>query len=336
MKRLYFSLLALSLALLSQTSFSQSLTATGINPVLGDVFNYKTTPHFNQGSSGSNQTWSFPSLTGTSQTLTVVSVASTPYASSYPSATLAEKQGSGTAYLYYSNSASAQQTRGYAANGTTIVYSNPEEMLHFPFSLGNSYTDYFLANFSSGGYNYTRRGSSTVTADASGTLTTPAGTFTNVIRVHLFQDYQDSTNFGGSPYIINYTNDQYLWYKDGLHYPLASTFTFINNGTPSSSGSYLVTSTIGIDENSEFASKLSVYPNPANQELNIALEMEISQSLEISLVNILGDKVTELKPIAYAGNKNEVKVNLENIPRGIYMAIIRSGNLSASRKIIVE
>lgn len=78
---------------------------------------------------------SFPSLTGTTETLTAVSVASTPFASSFPTATLAEKQGNGSAYLFYANTSSAQVTRGYAAGNIQIVYSNPEEMLHFPLVL---------------------------------------------------------------------------------------------------------------------------------------------------------------------------------------------------------
>lgn len=336
MKKLYISSFLLLFVIRNQATFSQSITASGINPVLGDVFNYKTTAYFNEGSSGSGQTWSFPSLTGTSQTLTAVSVASTPFASSFPTATLAEKQGNGSAYLYYANTSAAQVTRGYATGSVQIVYSNPEEMLHFPFSLGNSYTDYFLATFTSAGSNYTRRGSTTVTADATGTLTTPAGTFTNVLRVRLFQDYQDSTNFSGNPLIINYTNTQYLWYKDGIHYPLASSYTFISGGSPSTGGSFLIPSTIGIEESSEFESSIRIFPNPAKSELTVSLNMETPKPLHVSLMNLLGEKVIELESDPIAGSEKLVKMQLDNLSSGIYIAIVSSGNLTSTRKIVVE
>ncbi|MBL0047705.1 MAG: T9SS type A sorting domain-containing protein [Bacteroidetes bacterium] len=336
MKKHYVNSIAIFFLILSQQSFSQTITAGGINPVIGDVFNYKTTAHFNEGSSGSGQVWNYPSLTGTTQQLTAVSVASTPYASYYPSATIAEKQGSGTAYLYYSNSASAQQTRGYAVSTTQIVYSNPEEMLHFPFSLGNSYVDNFVANFTSGGYSYTRRGTTTVTADASGTLTTPAGTFTNVLRVRIFQDYQDSTNLGGSPYIIDYTNDEFLWYKDGFHYPLASTFTFVNNGTPSTSGSYLITSTIGIDETNAFESNLNIFPNPATSLLTVEQMVETQEPLRISLMNVLGEKLAEIVSPTQPGSRNEITINVEKYSKGIYLVLVSCGDLSTTRRIVIE
>jgi hypothetical protein len=336
MKKLYIGSLLLLFAFTNQATFSQSITASGINPVIGDVFTYKSTAFFNAGSSGSGQTWSFPGLTGTTETLTAVSVASTPFASSFPTATLAEKQGNGSAYLFYANTSSAQVTRGYAAGIIQIVYSNPEEMLHFPFSFGNSYTDYFLATFNSGGSNYTRRGSTTVTADAIGTLTTPAGTFTNVLRVRIFQNYQDSTNISGSSIIINYTNTEYFWYKDGYHYPLATSYTFVSSGSPSTGGSYFIPSTIGIDENSEFESNLRIFPNPVESELTVSLNMETPKTLHVSLMNLLGEKVMELDSDPIAGSEKVVKLQLDNLRSGIYIANVSSGNLTTTRKIVVE
>jgi hypothetical protein len=49
-----------------------------------------------------------------------------------------------------------------------------------------------------------------VTADATGTLITPAGTFSNVIRLHVVTSYRDSAFANPGHIVNNYADDEYV------------------------------------------------------------------------------------------------------------------------------
>src|ERR1700747_1948862 len=94
--QLFFGIASLASAtLLAQPT----LTSAGMNPVLGDIYTPKTTSYVAPGTAGANQTWNLSAMTGTTTTTyTAVTVASTPYASTFPSASISLKSSAG-AYL---------------------------------------------------------------------------------------------------------------------------------------------------------------------------------------------------------------------------------------------
>ncbi|HVA98265.1 MAG TPA: hypothetical protein VNG53_05165, partial [Bacteroidia bacterium] len=224
--------LFLSATLLSAlaSAAQPTLTEANTSPIIGDIFSNNATNYIAPGSSGANQTWDLSSMTTTSTTTTnAVTPSSTTYGSSFPSSTIAFS--STGAVLYWKVSSTAEQTYGIAQGSTVISYSNPEDYLRFPFTYSNTYTDTWAATFTSGGYPYLRSGSTTVTADGYGTLKLPSGTYSNVLRVHFLENYQDSTNIGGSPYIITYQDDEYLWYLPPNHQPIASISTLTSSAS---------------------------------------------------------------------------------------------------------
>ncbi|AWH86781.1 hypothetical protein HYN59_17420 [Flavobacterium album] len=70
---------------------------------------------------------------------------------------------------------------------------------------------------------------------------------------------------------------------------------------------------------------LMVYPNPANDILNISNDGIISR---ITITNLLGQKVMDID-----GNSNDLKVNVSALAQGSYILQVYSGNGSASVKI---
>ena len=113
-----------------------TITAAGITGTVGEVLSIaNSTVSISPGNSGANQTWNLSSLTGTATSNTLVTVGSTPNGSSFPNATIAFK--GSNYYAYYKSSATAWQNYGSA---TTVVmaYSNPEDFIHFPFTMNIS------------------------------------------------------------------------------------------------------------------------------------------------------------------------------------------------------
>jgi|SRR6218665_460535 len=340
MKKQLLNIFSFSFVMLGSAALAQpTLTATGCNPVLGDGQTFTSTAYFAPGSAGAGQTWNFGSLTGTTGTpATVVTVASTPYAATFSgTSNIAINQGGGN-YSFQKTSSTAYQNYGTVAGGTVINYSNPEDYVHYPFTYNNSFVDYWAATFTSGGYNFFRRGHTTVTADAYGTLTTPMGTFSNVTRVHFVQDYQDSTNIG-VPYVITYLNDEYFWYVNGTHAQLAATYTFTSSasGTPTTGGFYLSAVTASVNENSEFVSSLNLFPNPATNNITIDLNLTENKSVTTTLYNAVGQQVQTAVTTEGTTGSNIVAFDISELPQGIYFAqILVDGKIAGTKRFVVS
>ena len=291
MKKKLLNFMAGSLMLTYSVSIAQpTLTATGINPVIGDNLTYFNGNYVSPGSSGASQTWNLSTMSGTSGGLiTIVTPASTTNGSNFSSSTVAGENVSSGTDSYYKTSATALQNSGIDAGGTLITFSNFEDYLHFPFSFSNSYTDTWAAQFFSG-YQFWRTGYTTVTADSYGTLITPNGTYTNVMRIHFVQIYQDSA-YPGFPYVITYNNDQYIWYKEGVHLPIASVYNLTSSsGGPYTGGNYR-SGAVGINEVSNYITSSNVFPNPAVDVVTINFTLTENKMVAILLFNSLGQKM---------------------------------------------
>ncbi len=333
MKKVY-TLFTAALGLLTLQGYSQTLTATGSNPTVGETFNYFNTSYFAPGSSGSGQTWNFSSISGTAASIPFVAVGPTPNGGSFPQANIASNNSG--AYAYHNTSSTAYQAYGYDANGTVIIYANPEDQLHFPFSLGNTYNDVWNGTFVSAGYQFFREGVTTVTADGTGTLITPSGTISNVVRVHFEQNYTDSANIMGNPYVITYYNDQYVWYKDGTHFALAATYNLTTSaGAPTTGGTYLVT-TVGVEENSLLSSSFEAYPNPATENVSIKFSNENYSTVDVSLINIAGQLVFTQQISNLTTGENFNSIDIKDMEKGTYFVKIQSDDAIAIRKIVIQ
>lgn len=332
MKKSYVLLTALSCCFISQIN-AQTLTAAGINPTIGETMGLFSTAGFNEGNAGSGQTWDISSLTGTPSGVTIVTPGSTPSGSSFPTSNAVFEQGG--AYTYLKTSASALQNVGISGGGVNIVYSNGEDLLHFPLALTNTYMDSWAASFVSGGYTFYRTGTTTVTADGTGTLITPDGTISNVVRIHFVQDYQDST-FIGVPYLINYVNDQYFWYKDGVHYALASTFHLTSDTGADNTGGYYQSLILGVNENSQLADGFAVYPNPATDKIQVQFSNDGASSVRISLINLAGQEVYARDADQLSTGENIQTIAVDGLEKGTYFVRIASADAVATQKITIN
>ncbi|MGZ3865980.1 MAG: T9SS type A sorting domain-containing protein [Bacteroidia bacterium] len=319
------------------------LTATGINPVIGDIINQKTVGYVSPGNAGPNQTWNLSAMTGTAVvTSTVVSVGSTPNGSTFPNANVCLKGSSGS-YTYIKTSSTVYQLDGITVpSGTTTIvfnYSNPDDLGHFPLNYTNSYTDAWAATFVSAGYTYYRTGLDSVTYDGYGTLILPSGTYSNVSRVHLVQNYQDSTNFGGiGPYVITYRNDEYFWYLNGNHTSIASVFTLTNSASgPTQSANYVTNITVGVEEENAMLNSCKLFPNPAASHVNLSVDLRESQKIDIKLYNTLGAQVNSIISAEGVVGTNNFKLDVSALPEGVYFAQIHlDGNLNTTRRFVVS
>ncbi len=188
-------------------------------------------------SNGANQSWDLSSIT--LQNIGVQAFASavgTPYATTYPTANWVWSQtvtGLGTGYTYLNISSSGIDLLARNVPISTLEYSDPSQVMKFPFALGESYSDTYMST----------NGGSTMTWTYSGhgTAITPLGTFTNVAKVE------------------NTEGDVLLWNTSPL-YPIMiadgnNTLFFIQNN-------------VGVNELEE--NTFRTWPNPCRDMLNFS------------------------------------------------------------------
>ena len=267
----------------------------------------------NQGVAGANVTWDFSSLVLTSSPdnadgTNIVKVATGPFVTSFPTCnyvlkftSITNSTPSSEGYAYFNKTATKIEQLGGSSN-TDLNFSliNPNTVFVFPFSFGMSNTDTSQQDAAS------PIETETQTYDAYGTLITPFGTYTNVIRLKSEE--------------LGETNVSYSWIKVNPYQDIASYNTF--NGI-----NYFSFSVPPALDNEIFEiSKIAIYPNPATSTLKIKLS-DNSAISKITITDLSGKKILEQN-----GNLNTI--NIENLAKGLYVIDALVGEIRLVEKFI--
>lgn len=315
MKKIYiFAALFIS----SNALFAQSLSRTDIGYTAGENYSmYPSTTQTNPGAAGTGVTWDLSALTAGTPVTVASSVNS---GGTFPSANLKLTQSNG-GIIYYNVTNSVLDVVGIDAGGTVFTYSNPATYLQFPVTPSQNYTDQFACSFTVSGYNFTRTGSTQTEFSGYGTLITPNGTFTDVVRLKSTQTITDVYSLG----TINSTIISFNWYKAGVHHELANVSATTSNGNTTYSNYYAtVPANLGLEENELI--NLSVFPNPSTDVLHISSDEVISK---VEFYTISG----ELSLNHLMNENNKVEINIADLNSGMYLVKVygKDGSISVQR-----
>lgn len=290
------SLLSNAQPVLNAADFGTQLSAIG----------YSGSPSsLSQGNDGPDQVWDFSGLTLTQNTTTTtVTVASAPLSSNFPSANYCWKitnNNSISGYTFFSLSNSSFESLGLSILGQTNKYTDTSIMYTFPYTYNTTINDTYK------GITDISPKSFTTVYDAYGTLITPLGTYTNVIR-------QKKTEG---------TTVNYIWIQTNPFFILMEKT--ITNGTSSSINVFKNTSALGINP-IEPKKEMAVFPNPTHAELNLQLpEQQILD--RVAITDITGKIVLE-----QVQNLNQI--NVSDLANGLYFIEVHSGNEKFITKFI--
>lgn len=327
---LRLSIFALTLSattVLAQPTIT-SATAGGV----GDVFSISTVnvEAFDPGPSGAGVTWDFSgiTLTGATTSYTYVNPATTPYADDFPDANVAAEQGGGI-YSYYKITSSEWSLQGLYPATLSMVYSDPEVLMNFPMSYGDTFSDDFFCNYFAG-YETNRDGSVTVEADAYGTLILPDGSYDNVLRVVLYETV--SEEFIGLPYTSDYEITNYFYLREGTKGPLFQYSYFEMGGPfPSTSENASINNLIGAVgvENNVADNTISLFPNPA-QSIAI-VDTRNLQADVIEIYDLSGRIVLQSNPSAQSYST----IDISSLAEGTYIVRVVSAAATYSNTLQV-
>jgi len=334
MKKQLLTVIALALY---ATAFSQpTLTSVNSNPVVGDIFTIRDANWINQGSSGANQTWNFTSVTTTTvvntYTCQTINSANT---TTFPNVNL--EMGSTQNSTMFKTTANALQYYGMVNGFGVTSYSDPEDQMRYPFTMGDTYTDIFNGYNISGSTNFTHKGKTTVTADGYGTLLLPTGTYSNVLRVHTVQISKDSTG-SPTPYEENYVYDHYQWYSPNYHMCIFGVYTYvIDNSNTIQWANIILPATTNLAEKASGIESMNLYPNPANGDfINMDLNLEKNMSYEVVMMDNLGREILKTEAMSGMEGYNFRSINISGMESGLYLLVLKSESRTLkSTKIVV-
>ncbi|MDP1800669.1 MAG: T9SS type A sorting domain-containing protein [Bacteroidota bacterium] len=94
--------------------------------------------------------------------------------------------------------------------------------------------------------------------------------------------------------------------------------------------------TIGLSQASQSSlGNIEIYPNPASGEAVLAINLEDNSSVEVTVLNTIGQVVKTNKAQGQVG-ENTISIDLSGLSTGIYMVNIKVGNASSTKKLVVQ
>ena len=95
-----------------------------------------------------------------------------------------------------------------------------------------------------------------------------------------------------------------------------------------------VTGVLGVEENI-LSEAISLYPNPATNQVTVATNNLVFDTLEVTLVNSLGQRIQSLDG-SNAQTENTISFDVSNLASGLYFVTIKADDTSVTKKLLVE
>jgi hypothetical protein len=359
MNKLYTSLSIFAAVAISNNALAQTTITTVVMPQVGYTYNmaadtnHVDVPTFTvSAGSATAQTWDYSTLFvhTYAAAISFVAPAGNPGASSFPNSTLASNQGGGT-WAYFKTSASGLVVDGANAviptgttSSTAIVDYVPDEILiPTPFTLNGTVHNVYGATFTvtASGFPATvhHRANRTITADAFGSLKTPAGTYANTLRIKTYEITSDSVFVTGIGNVSNQydTTTTYNWAQNTTDARLMQ-IDFNKKGAVTKA-QYLQSFTNAINDIKHFELATNLYPNPTSTFAYLAYENESSAKVSASIFDVTGRQVaTLINNQQQAAGKQALTIDVTNLqlPTGLYMVQLTVNGATKTLKLNVQ
>ena len=84
------------------------------------------------------------------------------------------------------------------------------------------------------------------------------------------------------------------------------------------------------------AIQLSIYPNPAANEANIAFSLDATTNVSVEVFDVFGKSVLQTTPLMLNAGSQEIKINTTTMPQGTYLLKVTAGSEHFIRKMMVS
>ena len=302
------------------------------------------TAGINPGIQGANQVWDFRKLkaTGDSEVVTYLDPAKTSYASNFPDATIVRQSMTGAPnqmFLKYDKDSGAMKLVGMVeqvgAQTMVLTYDEPMLVDRYPQDENYKVDNIFVATSFVSGSQLFDAGTVHQEAYGYGTLELPGRNYENVLCIRKTTNETDT--FNGQSF--QSVQDEYDYVTDGVKDILLSISTAVihQNGKLYTSSKTIFfndkyTQKTGIENEKLMHADIEVYPNPASDNCSLLFTAEKEGLASILIYNSGGQIVRSICRQQVHAGKNNISMDLKDMPQGIYMARIEmAGELAIGR-----
>ena len=245
-------------------------------------------------------------------------------------------------YDFFENTSSSYSKVGIGAKVNAMPipmkYDSLELMYSFPLNYGNidSSNSSFGIPVPTFGY-YGQNIKRINTVDGWGTITTPYGTFEALrIKVDLFITdtiYYEAYSFGTT---FDRSQTEYHWLGKEQGIPLLKIIETGAQTTIIFKDSLPIDNSI-IESFNDNPFNVDIFPNPANDVVNINLELKCKANIKLQIINNKGELVYIKNNTFYNTGKNLISLNLKelHISSGVYYMSIYINEHEYTKKLIV-
>lgn len=241
------------------------------------------------------------------------------------------------ATLYFDVSANAVEEMGFyseeAGYAFSQQFSNYKRYFTFPLSFGSSGSDTFEGEFQlPGGVVQVISGEIDYEIVGSGSIITNAGTFNNALMVRTNETSTTTIEVTGMQFQTTTVSEAFDFLVEGFPMAIASMESWTStgqNGVESDQEGYTLLAaetnipSIGI-------SRVSMYPNPARDFLNITLA-DISEDVQITILDLSGKSV-----LSQVINDKQARLKLDSLGSGVYVVLVQLGDVVLRERLVVE
>ncbi|MDF0719973.1 T9SS type A sorting domain-containing protein [Kaistella sp. PBT33-4] len=314
-------------AFTGMVSAQTTITKAFNDPVVGETVNNVTVNGtVDNSATGAGVTFQNGSLTQGAATATTYTAPSASELTTFPGSTI-KMNGLGNTVLY-KQTATKLEITGLITPDATLNFSvNNGTVITYPAAFGYNETDQAQGTFTSSAASGIFKGTITNTADAAGTLILGSQTYPNVLRLKSVQNlnlHQSSDILFLVP-IGTVTNTTYTYYDNVRKFPILS-YTSANISVPLLGINQTTTGAQALNEvflstvNADPASKLQIFPNPAQETIHLTGETSRYSDAKIFATD---GKLVRSRVI------KEGKVEVSDLPAGVYFLEISGPSVEA-------
>lgn len=306
-------------------------------------FKYGVVNQVDPGAAGANVSWNFSSLS-LSTDYPVHSFTCPGAAECSSFATANEYLETTVGNVFYNRTAAEEQevgvTSGSGSSSSTTTYTTPYKSIQFPITYNQAYSSNYSATVAAGGTSFTQAGTLNSVIDGYGTLTTPVGTYTNVLRQKLTDEWSQTS--GGVTATI--TTTTYNWYKAGINQPILTIIvTTVDLGPgiphpdPTYTAIYLATPPAAINGPLNLEEAVHIYPNPVAHDGSIILTVKGCSVSGVRMSNLLGQEIRHWDNDTKSTVQDiKLQIPTSHLAAGMYLLTINAKEGSLTKKIIVR
>jgi hypothetical protein len=337
------SILPIALLFCAHFLQAQITLSTSDMPVSGTVINvsYPDTVDVSTlglDNAGANQSWDFSNLVGFQGDPSIyLNAADAPQFSLFPNASLAStyEVTDSSDYTYFLSNSTEFSQLGQAGSGSLVNFAQPFKSFKFPFTSSTIIDQITNVTGDSDGIPVSGTAKTNVSVVGSGTVKTALGTFP-CLRVKRITELTATVLF----FTITQRDTSWEWWTNSFKAPVfryaQSYISAFGEESWEAYGEILASQTVATNSVRLPSTDLQVSPNPTAGPVNVTFTAPNSGRISLQVVDATGALVYSSAPGSITAGEQQISIDLQDKPAGIYYICLRQAGKPLAIKQVVK